>query len=81
MNLSVDYLRVRAIPFSDEVKLFIKEHERVYVVELNQDKQLRQLLILNAPELANHLRSIAHIDGLPMTAKYIVTHLLEQEEE
>jgi 2-oxoglutarate ferredoxin oxidoreductase subunit alpha len=53
----------------------------VYVVELNQDKQLRQLITLDSPLEANHLRSIAHIDGLPMTAKYIIDHLLLQEEK
>jgi len=76
-----DYLRVRSIPFSPIVKEFIKNHDVVYVVELNQDKQLRQLLTLDSPEYANHLRSIAHIDGLPMTAKYVVDQFLKQEEE
>jgi 2-oxoglutarate/2-oxoacid ferredoxin oxidoreductase subunit alpha len=80
-NIPTDYLRVRSIPFSNEVKKFIQQYDHVYVVELNQDKQLRQLLTLYSPEVATHLRSIAHIDGLPMTAKYIVNHLLEQEEK
>jgi len=80
-NIPVDYLRVRSIPFCEDVRTFIQQHEHIYVVELNQDKQLRQLLTLFAPELANQLRSIAHIDGMPMTAKYIVDHLLEEEEE
>ena len=59
----------------------IQEARYVHIVELNQDKQLRQLLTLDSPLLANHLRSIAHIDGLPITAKYIVDHLLKQEEK
>jgi 2-oxoglutarate ferredoxin oxidoreductase subunit alpha len=80
-GIPTDYLRVRAVPFSPEVKDFISKHPNVYIVELNQDKQLRQLITLDSPLLSNHLRSIAHIDGLPMTAKYIVDHLLEQEEK
>ena len=80
-SVPTDYLRVRATPFSAEVGDFISRHSNVYIVELNQDKQLRQLLTLDSPLLANHLRSIAHIDGLPITAKYIVDHLLKQEEK
>ena len=81
MGTATDYLRIRSIPFSPVVKDFIKNHEIVFVVELNQDKQLRQLLTLDSPEFANHLASIAHIDGLPMTSKYVVEHLLKREEK
>src|SRR5450756_2526021 len=33
----VDYLRLRALPLSDEVAAFVSRHERVYVVEQNRD--------------------------------------------
>jgi 2-oxoglutarate ferredoxin oxidoreductase subunit alpha len=78
-GVKTDYLRIRALPFSDTVKDFIQNHERSYVVELNRDGQMKQLLTLEVPELATRLRGLAHIDGLPMTASWIVTHLLEQE--
>ena len=38
-NMETDYLRVRAYPFSREVHEFVKQHDRVYVVEQNRDGQ------------------------------------------
>jgi 2-oxoglutarate/2-oxoacid ferredoxin oxidoreductase subunit alpha len=63
------------------VKEFISSHEVVYVVELNHNGQLNQLLTLNSPELTDRLVSIAHLDGLPLTAKYIIDHLQKMEEK
>jgi 2-oxoglutarate ferredoxin oxidoreductase subunit alpha len=79
MGVKCDYLRVRAVPFHDEVHQFVKEHDRVYVVELNRDGQLKQLLTLAMPELAVHLRSAAFIDGLPLSARWIKDEILKQE--
>ncbi|MCE1255738.1 MAG: 2-oxoacid:acceptor oxidoreductase family protein, partial [Anaerolineae bacterium] len=78
-GMATDYLRVRAIPFDIAIRNFILEHETVYVIELNRDGQMKQLLTLEAPDLAYRLKLIAHADGLPMTALYIVNHLLAQE--
>lgn len=79
MGITTDYLRVRAIPFAEETREFIANHERVYVVECNRDGQLRQLLTLAFPDLATHLRSICHLDGLPLTAKWVGEAIMEQE--
>ncbi|HKW66492.1 MAG TPA: 2-oxoacid:acceptor oxidoreductase subunit alpha, partial [Terriglobales bacterium] len=69
-SLEVDYLRVRAYPFTREIHDFIEKHERVYVVEQNRDAQLLSLLKLDvAPERVTRLRSIAHIHGLPLDAR------------
>src|SRR2546421_1746464 len=35
----VDYLRVRALPLSDEVAAFVGRHDRAYVVQQNRDGQ------------------------------------------
>ncbi len=78
-DISTDYLRVRSIPFSEEVNQFLETHERTYVVETNRDGQLRQLLMLEAPELAGRLRKIAHVDGLPLTARWIKNAILAEE--
>ena len=80
-GIKTNYLRIRAIPFDPMVKNFITQNKKTYVVELNRDGQMKQLLTLECPEVANHLRLIAHVDGLPMTAKYIVDHLIAQEEK
>ncbi|MGH2625796.1 MAG: 2-oxoacid:acceptor oxidoreductase subunit alpha, partial [Anaerolineales bacterium] len=34
-GLPTDYLRLRAVPFTEEVEAFIHEHDRIYVVEMN----------------------------------------------
>lgn len=80
-GIITDYMRIRAIPFSNEVAEFLKAHPRNYVVEMNRDGQLRQLLTLDYPNLATRLSSVAHIDGLPLTAKHIQRAILAMEEE
>jgi 2-oxoglutarate ferredoxin oxidoreductase subunit alpha len=79
-GIQTDYLRVRAIPFSEQVNEFVHQHERTYIVELNRDGQLHQLLTLEIPEQAVSLISLAHIDGLPLTAKWVVNALRKVEE-
>lgn len=78
-DLPTDYLRVRAYPFSQQVKEFIRSHERTYVVELNRDGQLKQLLTLDNPELAARLIQVSHLDGLPLTARWIREQIMTQE--
>jgi 2-oxoglutarate ferredoxin oxidoreductase subunit alpha len=78
-QLATDFLRLRAIPFHQEVGEFIARHEVVYVVDVNRDGQMKQLLSVEYPELAARLRSIACVDGLPPTARWIVDSLIEQE--
>ena len=63
----------------DEVQEFIEFHEHNYVVELNRDGQMYQLLLVEYPQLANKLTSVALNDGLPATAKWIKESILETE--
>ena len=78
-GIKADFLRIRAIPFAEEVQTFIKKHDSVYIVELNRDGQLKQLLTVAYPELAGKLISIAHSDGLSATAKWIVDDIQKKE--
>jgi 2-oxoglutarate ferredoxin oxidoreductase subunit alpha len=78
-GLKTDYLRVRAIPFSTEVMDFIRRHSRNYVIEMNRDGQLHKLLILEFSDLATSLISTSHLDGLPLTARWIEDALLAKE--
>jgi 2-oxoglutarate ferredoxin oxidoreductase subunit alpha len=80
-NIATDYMRVCAVPFTDEVKQFVAGHEKIYVVENNRDGQLRQLLTLEYPEYATRFIKISHIDGLPLTAKWIKQAILAEEEK
>jgi 2-oxoglutarate ferredoxin oxidoreductase subunit alpha len=78
---AVSYMRVRAIPFSDEALGFIEKHERLYVIEMNTDGQLCQLLQLAVPAHATRLIKLNHNDGLPLSARWITESVLAQEEE
>ena len=80
-GLEVSYLRLRALPLGQEVTQFINAHERIYVVELNADGQLHQLLQLHTPDQATKLISLAYNDGLPLTARYVTERITEMEQE
>ena len=51
---------------------FIKNHDRVYVVEQNRDAQMFQLIKLDiAADQVTKLRSVLHYNGLPIDARSI----------
>jgi 2-oxoglutarate/2-oxoacid ferredoxin oxidoreductase subunit alpha len=76
----VDYVRVRAYPFSQQIHDFVASHERVYVVEQNRDAQLASLLKLDLPgEQVAKLRSILHYNGLPIDARTITEEFATKE--
>jgi 2-oxoglutarate ferredoxin oxidoreductase subunit alpha len=76
----VDYLRLRALPISDEVAAFVSRHEHVYVVEQNRDGQIYDLIRLALPpDLVGRVRSIRHYDGQPIPAGAISEPLIESE--
>jgi 2-oxoglutarate ferredoxin oxidoreductase subunit alpha len=78
-GLSTSYQRLRALPLTNPVREFIAAHDRIYVVELNSDAQMAQLLQLHAPELATRIRPCNHSDGLPLTARWIAEAVLGHE--
>jgi 2-oxoglutarate ferredoxin oxidoreductase subunit alpha len=79
-GLQVDYLRIRAYPFSHQIHDFVAAHERIYVVEQNRDAQLASLLKLDLPAgEVTKLRSILHYNGLPVDAESITTEFAHQE--
>jgi len=79
-DFDVDYLRVRAYPFSDEIHEFVASHDRIYVVEQDRDAQLASLLKLDLPaEQVTKLRSILHFNGLPIDADSVTSELVTKE--
>ncbi|MBO1437962.1 2-oxoacid:acceptor oxidoreductase subunit alpha [Meiothermus sp. CFH 77666] len=78
-QLPTSFLRLRALPINHAVRDFVAAHERVYVIELNRDGQLHGILQNEMPEYATRLRSVAHLDGLPLTAEWVKTRLLNEE--
>jgi 2-oxoglutarate ferredoxin oxidoreductase subunit alpha len=75
-DLKADFMRIRAIPLTQDVRKFVESHEPVYVVEMNRDGQMAQLLTLEYPEHAMRFRSVAFEDGLPAAASWIRSGIL-----
>ncbi|GIL12063.1 MAG: pyruvate ferredoxin oxidoreductase [Chloroflexota bacterium] len=80
-GIETNYLRLRALPLSPEVRDFVMNHERVYVIENNFDGQLCQVLRIEVPEDTTHMRSLALGDGLPMTPKWIYENVKRYEDK
>jgi 2-oxoglutarate ferredoxin oxidoreductase subunit alpha len=78
-DVSLNYCRAKAFPFSDSVKRFIEQHDVVYVVEQNRDAQLRTLLILDCDADPGKLVSFLHYNGMPLNAGFIIKKVLEQQ--
>ena len=70
-GIQSEFLRVRAIPFTKEVDEFIERHDQIFVVEMNRDSQMLQILYTEYPQYATKFRAVAYHDGLPAAAKWI----------
>jgi 2-oxoglutarate ferredoxin oxidoreductase subunit alpha len=77
-GIALDYLRVRAFPFSEDVEKFLAAHQLLFVVEQNRDAQLRALLTLETAVDKQELRSLLHYNGLPISSHFIVAGVLAE---
>jgi len=77
-NISMNYCRPKAFPFSDSVREFIEQHDVIYVVEQNRDAQLRTLLMLDCDADPKKLVSVLHYNGMSLNAEFVVTRVLEE---
>ncbi len=77
-GLALDYMRLRAFPFNNDVREFIERFEHVFVVEQNRDAQLRSLLTLDLDIDPKRLISVLHYDGMPITAESVRTPIAQQ---
>jgi 2-oxoglutarate/2-oxoacid ferredoxin oxidoreductase subunit alpha len=81
-DIETSYLRLRAYPFTSELKEFIQRHDRVYVVDQNRDAQLLSLMRLEfEPELLAKLRSVRYFGGLPLDARTVTDEVVKQEKK
>jgi 2-oxoglutarate/2-oxoacid ferredoxin oxidoreductase subunit alpha len=71
-GVRIDYLRLRALPFTPETAAFIAAHDRLYVVDQNRDGQMYDLLRLEIGGNTDKLRSIRHYDGFPLDAETVI---------
>jgi len=80
-GIEAGYCRLRAFPFNNEVKDFIRQHERIYVVEQNRDGQMHSLLRMEIDaDDVKKLRSVRHYNGIPIDARSITDSIVSQEE-
>jgi len=77
-GIAIDYMRIKAFPFTKEVESFMASHEKIFVIEQNRDAQLRSLLTLETDVPKSKLHSILHYNGLPMTSQGIVEAVLAE---
>ena len=79
-KLETSYLRLKAYPFTQEVRDFIAGHDRIYVVDQNRDGQTYLLMKLDftAEEIVK-LRSVRHYSGMPIDARSVTDDIVMQE--
>jgi 2-oxoglutarate ferredoxin oxidoreductase subunit alpha len=77
-GVGVDYMRVRAFPFSEDVERFLNAHRLLFVVEQNRDAQFKSLLTLETAVEKSKLRSLLHYNGLPISSSFIVEGVLAE---
>lgn len=71
----MDAIRIKSFPFCNEVKEFIENYDRVFVVEQNRDAQMRSLLINELEIDPKKLIKVLNYDGTPITADFILKNV------
>ena len=80
-GLKTNYLRLRALPITETVENFIKENDEIYIVEMNHDGQLRDILRTVVPAESTKLFSSTLNNGLSLTAKWVAEDILTKKEK
>ncbi len=70
-GITSDFMRIRALPINGEVRTFVENHDVTFVIELNRDGQLHAILQTELPDMATKLVSLAYLDGMPLTARWV----------
>ena len=76
--MPIDYMRIRAFPFSDEVEAFIADHEEVFVIEQNRDAQLHGLLLNETTVPREKLIPVLHYSGEPLNYRFVCDELMKR---
>ena len=70
-GIKADFLRIRALPFTQEVTDFVAKYDQVFVVEMNRDGQMNQILTIEYPQRAPYFKPVAYGDGMPASARWV----------
>ncbi|MEO7712510.1 MAG: 2-oxoacid:acceptor oxidoreductase subunit alpha [Gemmatimonadaceae bacterium] len=71
-GVDVDYMRIKAFPFSASVRPFLDSHAVTFVVEQNRDAQLRSLLAIETGKPRDEMTPVLDYGGMPLTARCVV---------
>jgi len=75
---AIDTMRIKAFPFGSEVDAFMADHAVVFLIEQNRDAQMKTLLVNELAIDPNKIISVLNIDGMPITAEFLVTEIQNQ---
>jgi len=78
-GVETSYLRLRALPLTQELHDFVAAHDRIYIVEQNRDGQMADIIRLAVGEDQRKIRKILHYTGLPCDARTITDAVLRME--
>lgn len=78
-GLPTHYFRVRSLPFTSELKDFVAQCEKIYVVEQNRDGQMADLIRLEVGDESYRIHKILHYNGLPIDARFISDNIATHE--
>ena len=78
-GVDINYLRIRALPFTHHLHEFVSRCQRVYVVEQNRDGQMGDLIRLEVGNEEGKIRKVLHYSGLPIDARSITDQVMEYE--
>jgi 2-oxoglutarate/2-oxoacid ferredoxin oxidoreductase subunit alpha len=70
-GIETSYMRLRALPINQDVRDYLHEYRRVFVIENNHAGQLHQILLAEEPICGGDLVSVARSNGLPLSAEWI----------
>jgi 2-oxoglutarate ferredoxin oxidoreductase subunit alpha len=80
-GIKSDFLRIRALPFTKEVDKFLAKHDQIFIVEMNRDGQMDQILKTEYAQFAPKLKSVAFGDGMPASAKWVREGILAKYDD
>ncbi|MCC7296999.1 MAG: 2-oxoacid:acceptor oxidoreductase subunit alpha [Bacteroidia bacterium] len=74
-GLPLDAMRLKSFPFTPATEAFIKNHNRVFVIEQNRDAQMKSLIMMELGVDPAKLISVLNYDGMPITAQDIMSQI------
>ena len=78
-GIKTNYLRLRSLPLNGDVEQFLSQHDRIYVVEQNQQGQMLNLIRMYMPAQAAKMHAVLHYDGMPVDAVSVTKQIEEME--